>query len=128
MTRAHSERPGPAPAPAARVRAYYRHVDAGDVDALLELFAEDCIYERPGYAPLVGKAALAHFYATVRVIESGRHELGAVIGRGDTVAVEGRWSGRLRNGSDAEVRFAEFFVFSDDLIARRRTYFYAAAV
>lgn len=37
------------------VRRYYDLVDAGETDALVGLFAEDAVYLRPGYEPLVGQ-------------------------------------------------------------------------
>lgn len=111
-----------------RVREYYRAVDANDVDGLLGLFSDDCVYERPGYAPLVGKPALAAFYATDRVIESGRHELTNVVAQQDSVAVEGRFVGQLKNGTAVEVRFADFFRTSGDVFVSRQTYFFEASV
>ncbi|MFF4140778.1 nuclear transport factor 2 family protein [Streptomyces sp. NPDC001698] len=45
-------------APLRKVHAYYELVDAGQVQALVELFADYAQYHRPGYEPLVGKAQL----------------------------------------------------------------------
>lgn len=111
-----------------QVLRYYRYVDANDIEALLTLFSDDCVYERPGYEPLVGKQALTRFYKAQRVIESGRHALTSVVQDGDTVAVEGHFAGVLKSGVDADVRFADFFRFSGDRITSRHTYFFAASV
>ncbi len=111
-----------------QVLTYYRLVDAQDLDRLLELFADDCVYDRPGYEPLRGKQALSDFYRDVRVIDSGRHELMAVITQGDSVAVEGRFRGKLRNGDSTDIRFADFFRFAGSRIVERHTYFHAPAV
>lgn len=46
----------------ALIERYYGLVDRGELDQMLELFTEDCIYEPPGTAPLRGKADLAAFY------------------------------------------------------------------
>lgn len=43
----------------AAVRRYYERVDAGDVGGVLDCFADDAAYHRPGYEPMVGRAALA---------------------------------------------------------------------
>ncbi len=38
-----------------RVEEYYSLVDAGDVAGLVDIFAADAVYYRPGYQPLVGR-------------------------------------------------------------------------
>lgn len=110
------------------IRAYYDAVDAGDVDALLDLFTDDTTYLRPGYEPIVGRAAMEHFYRDVRVIDSGRHSLDAVLVDGDLAACHGTFSGTLKDGSAAREGFADFFELRDGRIAVRRTYFDRAAV
>jgi ketosteroid isomerase-like protein len=118
--------PGPG---RAAVERYYRLVDDNNVRELVELFAEDSVYHRPGYRPLVGRAALATFYGSERVIESGRHVLSAVLTDGTRTAVRGEFTGRLKDGRDVRVRFADFFEHAaDGLFARRETYFFAPAV
>jgi ketosteroid isomerase-like protein len=112
----------------ATVQEYYRRVDAHDVEGLLELFAEDARYERPGYDPLVGRPALRQFYAGARVIESGAHTIARVVEARDNVAVEGRFSGELKDGRHVDLGFADFFVLSGQSIVGRRTYFYAPLV
>jgi len=68
------------------------------------------------------------FYRADRVIESGRHSLSNVIAAGDDVAVEGGFSGVLRDGKIVDVRFADFFRVSDGRFRQRQTYFFAASV
>lgn len=51
-----------------RVREYYSLVDDGDIGGLIELFAPDAVYHRPGYEPMQGRADLERFYRTQRVI------------------------------------------------------------
>ena len=94
----------------------------------MALFADDAVYERPGYEPLRGKSAIEAFYRVDRVIESGRHALSSVIAAGEDVAVEGGFSGVLRDGKNADVRFADFFRLSDGRFQRRHTYFFAPSV
>ncbi|MET8327368.1 nuclear transport factor 2 family protein [Streptomyces sp. NPDC005181] len=67
-----------------RVREYYELVDSGRVRELVELFADNAEYHRPGYEPLQGRAGLGNFYQTRRVIRDGAH------------AQHGRGSRRLR--------------------------------
>jgi ketosteroid isomerase-like protein len=106
------------------VRAYYRLVDAQDVDGVLELFCQDAVYVRPGYDTFRGVDSLRRFYSGERVIATGRHELDEVVEAVRSVAVQGRFSGRLRDGSACSCRFADFFrLTADDRIAHRCTYF-----
>jgi ketosteroid isomerase-like protein len=111
-----------------RVERYYELVDAPDLDGMLALFAEDAVYERPGYEPLRGKEELDRFYGSERVIDTGRHTLDDVIADGDRVGVRGRFDGVLKDGREVSVRFADFFMLRGDLIAERHTYFFTPSV
>lgn len=110
------------------IEMYYRLVDADDVEGLVALFTADCVYERPGYPPIVGTEALRRFYTSDRVIRSGKHVLETVLVQSVDAAVQGSFSGQLKNGAAAEVRFADFFHLTGELIDFRRTYFYAPSV
>lgn len=119
----------PAFDPVRRTRDYYALVDAGDVAGVLEWFAEDAVYHRPGYQPLEGREALGAFYGGERVIESGAHHVDDIVADGRRVAVRGRFAGRLRDGSDASVGFADFIDYdADGRAAARRTFFDRPAV
>lgn len=112
-----------------RTRHYYATVDAGDVTGVLDWFADDAVYHRPGYPPMRGRRALQEFYAGERVIESGRHTLDQVLVDGSSVAVRGRFEGRLRDGSAASVGFADFIDYdADGRAVERRSYFDSPAV
>jgi ketosteroid isomerase-like protein len=114
---------------AERVRAYYRCVDADDVDGLLELFAPDAVYRRPGYESMRGRDALEAFYRNERVIEKGRHTVVTVTQELPRIAVAGRFSGRLRDGREVSLEFADFFTLDGDgRFSSRETYFYAPLV
>ncbi|WP_225829131.1 nuclear transport factor 2 family protein [Streptomyces naphthomycinicus] len=113
----------------ASVREYYARVDAGDIPGLLALFDDRAAYARPGYPVLHGTDALSAFYRETRVIAEGTHALIDMVAAGGHVAVQGRFNGRLKDGSASEVRFADFFRFNErGLIQRRDTYFFRAAV
>ena len=111
------------------VRRYYELVDAGDVEGVLDCFAPEAVYHRPGYDPMVGGAALAAFYGGERVIADGRHVLEEVLVDGARAAVHGRFEGTLKDGSAAAVGFADFFVLDGrGAFASRRSYFDRPAV
>lgn len=111
------------------VRRYYALVDAGDVEGVVACFAEEAVYHRPGYAPMVGRAALATFYGGERVIADGRHEIDDLLADGARVAVRGRFVGSLKDGSEASVGFADFWVLdADERAVTRHTYFEAPVV
>ena len=97
----------------ATVRRYYELVDEGAYDELVELFAEDVRYERPGRAAIEGREALREFYEEGRPLDEGRHELELVVADGATVAVRGRFSGRQGDESVA-FAWADFHEFEGD--------------
>ncbi|MFD7065171.1 nuclear transport factor 2 family protein [Streptomyces sp. NPDC059906] len=112
-----------------RVHRYYALVDEGDTAGVVGLFARDAVYMRPGYDPIVGRDGLDAFYGTQRVVGSGCHTITRlVVGRRD-VAVEGEFRGRLKDGSEVDLRFADFFQMDEDLLFEtRNTYFFAPMV
>ncbi|QIS21222.1 nuclear transport factor 2 family protein [Nocardia terpenica] len=112
-----------------RVQRYYDLVDAGEVDELVNLFAEEAVYHRPGYPPMVGRAALSEFYRTQRVIKFGAHTLSQVTAAESDVAVHGEFAGVLKDDSEVTVRFADFFALdADGFFTRRVTFFFAPSV
>ncbi|HEX9339287.1 MAG TPA: nuclear transport factor 2 family protein [Pseudonocardiaceae bacterium] len=112
-----------------RVHEFYRLVDAGALDDLAAMFAQDAHYDRPGYPTLSGRAAIDHFYRHERVIAAGQHRLDSVVVSGNETAVRGSFDGVLRDGKPVRHRFAEFFVFTaDGLIGTRETFFAIAHV
>lgn len=98
----------------------YRTVDAGNINALIELFAENIHYRR-GNREISGRAALIDFYRHVRDI-SGRHEIISLAAKGNTITVKGRFIGQRRNGEQLDFLFTDFFVFNaKGLIEKRVT-------
>ena len=110
------------------VHDYYAAVDSGDVEAVLSLFAQDCVYERPGYAPLLGHGDMRRFYSEDRVIAEGKHTITTVVEQGTLCAVEGGFEGVLKSGKQVSIRFSDFFEMAGDVIARRRSYFFTPSV
>ena len=112
-----------------QVRRYYDLVDRGDVLGLVNLFTDEAVYCRPGYEPLVGHRDLTRFYEADRVIEEGRHTLVELVADASSVAVKGEFNGRLKDGRQVSLRFADFFTLDASLrFARRDTYFFAPMV
>jgi ketosteroid isomerase-like protein len=111
------------------IHRYYELVDADDVEGLIALFDAKAVYNRPGYAPLVGRAELERFYREDRVIEQGRHTLStAVMGDGEA-AVHGTFEGVLKDGRQVNLRFADFFTFSGEGVFQSRdTFFFSPMV
>lgn len=112
-----------------RVEEYYSLVDAGDVAGLVDIFAADAVYSRPGYQPLVGRANLERFYREERVIRGGHHQIRSILVAGEEAAVHGIFDGTLRDDSEVHLRFADFFVFTaEHTFARRDTFFFSPMV
>ena len=108
--------------PQSVLESYYEYVDAGDTEALLELFADDVRYERPGQGVIEGIDELREFYERDRPLEDGRHEVDRLLVDGDTAAVRGRFSG-IQGGDEVAFGFADHHEFdADGLIADRWSY------
>ncbi|MCZ9883200.1 nuclear transport factor 2 family protein [Arthrobacter sp. B2a2-09] len=113
----------------AAARRYYDTVDNAGPEDIVALFDPAAEYRRPGYAPMIGRDALLEFYGTDRGIVAGSHRITSLItDYPDRVAVEGRFSGQLRDGRTVDLGFADFFCFQRGLILTRTTYFETAAV
>ncbi|MGV9349083.1 nuclear transport factor 2 family protein [Streptomyces spiralis] len=102
---------------------YYELVDAGRLDELLALFHDDVVYERQGTPDIRGMAAMRRFYERDRAIATGRHSLDQVLSEGQWVAVRGRFTGTLKDGSGVDLRFTDWLHFRGDRIDRRETLF-----
>lgn len=107
-----------------RIVAMFATIDACRWHELGAFFAPDCVYERPGFARIVGLAALRHFYQQERPIERGVHNVDSLLGDGALLCAVGRFDGTLRNGSAIALRFSDLYEVRNDLVVRRSTYFY----
>ena len=103
-------------------------IDSRRFDALEQLFAPGCRYERPGYPPIEGAAALLHFYEHERVIASGAHTIQKLVEADGQAAVAGAFQGTLRDGSATALEFADHYGFESDRIAWRKSYFFTPLV
>jgi predicted ester cyclase len=69
------------------------HNDANDMDAFIAVQAEDVVWVTPD-GPLHGREAVRGYVATFRTaFPDGRHTIDRAVESGDTVAVEGHWTG-----------------------------------
>ncbi|MFJ8312813.1 MULTISPECIES: nuclear transport factor 2 family protein [unclassified Streptomyces] len=119
----------PAPRTAERLVAdLFAIIDERRWDDLPDVFALDCVYERPGYDPLTGLADIDHFYRHTRIISSGRHQVDRVVSDLGSAACWGRFTGRERSGQPLEEGFADAYLVRGGKIVHRTTYFFRAAI
>lgn len=103
------------------VQRYYDLVDAGQYEALLELFSPDILYIRAG-KEIAGREQLRSFYLSDRKLV-GNHRLSSVKACEDEcVIVEGLFVGTNSHAENISIPFADIFEFSNGCIVRRRTY------
>ena len=103
-------------------------IDNRDWQALSDLLHDEAVYERPGYAPFVGKPAIMDFYLTKRIISRGRHVVEKVLSDGANIACWCSFSGLGKDGSNLGTRFADVYHIRDSRIDLRRTFFDSPAV
>lgn len=112
-----------------KVRQYYYLVDAMKIDELVDLFAPDTVYYRPGYLPIIGRPSLRKFYLEERIIKTGEHTIEELLADDQSAAVTGRFTGSITGDVSADIRFADFFRFDEfENIEMRKTFFFVAAV
>ncbi len=70
----------------------------------------------------MGKAAVAHFFRSGRGIARSVHTVDVVAVDDDRVVVEGRLQAELDDGRTLDVRFADIFWFTGELVRRRHGY------
>jgi ketosteroid isomerase-like protein len=99
-------------------------IDAGDWAALGRLYADDCVYQRPGFEVIEGLASLIHFYAELRPIRSGRHRVSRFLKDDAQLCASGRFDGVLRTGEPINLEFADLYTIRNRLISSRKTFFF----
>ena len=111
-----------------QVRRMFESIDASDWDELGRILHPEVVYERPGYDPLAGLRRVLRFYREERLVAYGRHRIDGVVVDGDVASAWGRMRGTMRDGSAADVRWAEVYAFEDGQIRKRRSYFFQPSV
>ncbi|MFC5805022.1 nuclear transport factor 2 family protein [Streptomyces formicae] len=110
------------------VARLFQVIDSRSWDELGDVFADDAVYERPGYPALEGLDRIRHFYEHERIITSGAHEVAQVTGGLAAAACWGRFRGASRDGDPLDEGFADTYLVRDGKIAHRKTFFYRAAI
>lgn len=103
------------------VEEYYGRIDASALDWVLELFADDAVYERAGVV-YSGKERIARFFTEERLIR-GRHTVEDIVSWGERAIVIGRFDGVGAAGDPRSVSFVDLWVFADDNRVRSRRTF-----
>ena len=94
------------------VREYYRRVDSGDVDWVVELFTDDAVYVRGGVV-YEGKEAIDRFFREARKIK-GTHRPNWMTRDGRVVVAEGRFEGHGIRGDEKIADFCDVWRFDED--------------
>jgi uncharacterized protein len=110
------------------IRRLFVIIDAQKWGSLDEVFTIDVEYYRPGYPPINSIGDLRSFYEKTRRISAGRHTLCDVVADGVKGCCWGHFDGLGKSGEIISEDFAEWYEFSDSLIAVRRTFFFRPAV
>ena len=118
------------------VRRGYEAFGRGDIDALLELLAEDIEWASPGPPELPtagtrrGRQQVAEFFQAVdQVFEIQRFEPKSFIAQGDVVVVLGNDTAKVKaTGKVLTDEWAHAFTIRDGKIAAMREYLDTAAV
>ncbi|HYH79206.1 MAG TPA: nuclear transport factor 2 family protein [Longimicrobium sp.] len=110
------------------VHRLFDAIDTRSWERLPELFADEVVYERPGYEPFRGLGRLDHFYREERVIASGRHHLDGVVVGDTQAACWGRFVGVHRDGSAIDEGFADTYELEGGRIRHRKSFFFRPAV
>jgi ketosteroid isomerase-like protein len=103
-------------------------IDARAFHRLPEFFADDVVYERPGYPPIRGLADLTDFYEHRRRIRTGAHSIEEIVADTSAAVAIGEIDATLRDGARSCVRFADAYRFAAGRIIYRHTYFDVPAV
>ncbi|MFE9170835.1 nuclear transport factor 2 family protein [Streptomyces kebangsaanensis] len=110
------------------VARLFQVIDSRSWDELGEVFADNAVYERPGYAALEGLGRIRQFYEHERIITSGAHEVHQVTGGLAAAACWGRFRGTGRGGDPLDEGFADTYLVRGGKIVHRKTFFYRAAI
>ena len=110
------------------IQNLFKTIDDRHWTSLRQIFTDDIVYERPGYAPIEGFTAVLNFYKNVRIIADGHHELDGVVCDESFAAAWGSFQGVSRDGQPLSERFADIYSLRDGRIWTRASYFFRPAV
>jgi len=108
------------------VKEYYARIDAGEVDWVVDLFADACRYDRAG-ATYRGKPAVRRFYDHERKVKLTHYDL-RFWHAGHDVFVEGAFAGHGSDNSPRRGEFADHWTFNEaGRVVCRRTSLFSGA-
>lgn len=110
------------------IRRMFVIIDARRWNCLDEIFTSDVQYHRPGYSRIIGIDQLKEFYADIRKISCGRHEIYGLLADSEKGACWGHFSGQNRSNETITEDFAEWYEFNGPAISVRRTFFYEPSI
>ncbi|MEP1536567.1 MAG: nuclear transport factor 2 family protein [Paracoccaceae bacterium] len=110
------------------IERLFRNIDGRDWSSLNVMLADDVVYERPGYAPLVGRDSVMNFYEEVRIIKTGQHTVHDVLANENKLSYYGHFAGTSKAGESLDVGFCDVCDVRDNLLKHRKTFFYVPAV
>lgn len=103
------------------IAEYYPRIDAGDVDWVLALFADNAVYDRADQR-IEGLERLNRFYTSQRKI-TGAHTIDNIFDCGDHIIVIGQFDGTGERGDPRSVRFSDVWQFdAGDKVVHRQTF------
>jgi uncharacterized protein (TIGR02246 family) len=122
-----SARPGPSAATAELVGRFNEAWNAQDLEALMALMADECVFENTSPAPdgerFEGREAVrAYFRRFFEESPRARFEWEEVVALGDRAAVRWRYSWLDAAGRAGHVRGLDLFLVRDGRIAEKLSY------
>ncbi len=103
-------------------------IDSASWNDFARFFHTNIVYERPGYPPIEGIEALLHFYSNTRIVAKGKHSLDGSLCGDNKAICWGQFSGLSKTGHVLNERFADAYELQNDVIRKRTTYFFRAAI
>ncbi|MCB0406058.1 MAG: nuclear transport factor 2 family protein [Bdellovibrionales bacterium] len=92
--------------------AYYRHVDAADLESILPLFSTDSVYDR-NLAQHVGIDSIREFFVERLDRLSGKHKLRSASIKGNQFFFFGTFKGK-NHGTPVRADFLDYWVLDRD--------------
>ena len=111
------------------IKHLFQIIDAQDWLAIRQVFAEQIVYDRPGYPRMIGIERVLYFYQHERVLRSGKHSLDHILVDNDRGSCWGWFVGHKKDGTPVEISFADAYDFDEPgRIRLRRSFFFQPAV
>lgn len=106
--------------PVELIKDYYQKIDDSNVDWVIDLFADDAVYQRAN-AIYNGKDEITQFYREQRKIR-GKHTLYDYIDQEETVIARGVFDGQGEQGDPRAVEFCDVWSLNHNRVVARQTY------